>query len=360
MDQKVYKFPNLVKPVRGYKSSVILDLHRSEWYIIPNSMYDFITQNEFSNIEKILINVTNLDDREIIKEYFDFLLENELIFEIESDLANFFLNNVPKFDEPELITNTVLYLNLDNFKKIKAIFSEIEKTRCKYIQLKLDFKLNKNHLSEIESLFFNTSILSVEIIINELDGNINEDELLIFIENVGRIKNLCIHKSPYNKIIRSNTNMDNIIFLESAVDFNKEYLGLDNFVTNTFSFAESLNFNLYFNKKLYIDALGNIKNSNFSRIYGNIFDDNLVSIINSNEFQSLWNITKDQIDICSHCEFRNICIDYRIPIAGKESYYYENSKVCKYNPYIAKWQNEEGWISVEQWRIMNLQGNNLT
>lgn len=353
MPEKVYKFHNLVKPIRGFNSSAIFDLHRLDWYIIPNSMYDFVTQNEFKNLDKCIQKLDSTEDRETVEYYFRFLLENELIFKIDSDEVKLFPKVIPNYYIPETITNTVLHLKENLFKDIRLIVTEIEKTGCKHYQLKLDFLVEKKHLGILENLFFNSSANSVEIIIKELDESINKNEVLTFVANVGRVKNLFIYQSKKNNIIKSNTNLDNIIFLKSEINFNEEIVTPNNFVVNQFSFSESLHHNLYFNKKLYIDTLGNIKNSNFSRTYGNIFDNNLVSIINSNEFQGLWYITKDQIDICSDCEFRNVCVDYRIPITGKEVYYYEDSKACGYNPYIAKWQNEEGWISVEQWRIMN-------
>lgn len=355
MNKKVYKFPSLIKLVKGFKSSIILDLHRSDWYSIPNSMYEYIIQYEYNNIVKCIQRNINNEDREIVKDYYQFLIDNELIFEINKNEKVFFPSVVPKYDVPELITNSVLLINNENFKRFKIIFSKIKKTGCKFFQLKLDFKVNKNDLSIIEALFFNTNILSVDIIIKELDKNIVVNEIVSFVKNVGRVKNLCIHKSTKNEILRSNTNMDNIIYLESEADFNKEYIGMDNFIVNDLSYSESLEFNLYFNKKLYIDDIGNIKNSNHSKSFGNIFVNDLISIVSSAKFQRLWFITKEKIETCSDCEFRNICIDYRIPIKKEMKYYYKEVDACNYNPYLAKWKGEEGYISVKKMTIEEIE-----
>jgi len=56
--------------------------------------------------------------------------------------------------------------------------------------------------------------------------------------------------------------------------------------------------------------------------------------------------------VCQDCEFRHICTDCRAFIKDSNNIYSQPAK-CGYNPYIAKWQNEEGWISVEQWRKEN-------
>ncbi len=44
------------------------------------------------------------------------------------------------------------------------------------------------------------------------------------------------------------------------------------------------------------------------------------------------------------CEYRYMCMDGRPTPSSIE---------CPYNPYIAKWKGQEGWISVEQWRKKN-------
>ena len=52
-----------------------------------------------------------------------------------------------------------------------------------------------------------------------------------------------------------------------------------------------------------------------------------------------------------YCEHRHMCVDSRTPLKGKCFYFFKHE--CKYNPYIAKWQGEEGYITVEEWREKN-------
>lgn len=51
--------------------------------------------------------------------------------------------------------------------------------------------------------------------------------------------------------------------------------------------------------------------------------------------------------------------DIFVWIAGhlkkSEKYLFQQAK-CTYNPYIAKWKGEDGWVSVEEWIEVN--GNN--
>jgi hypothetical protein len=83
-----------------------------------------------------------------------------------------------------------------------------------------------------------------------------------------------------------------------------------------------------------------------------ISDINLIDVVKSCEFEEIWHIQKDDIDVCRDCEFRYICIDCRAFIKDKTNIYSQPEK-CSYNPYIAKWEGEEGWLSIEQWRKEN-------
>jgi len=86
--------------------------------------------------------------------------------------------------------------------------------------------------------------------------------------------------------------------------------------------------------------------------YGHISDTTLAEAIEKPGFKDCWFIKKDDIDVCQDCELRHICTDCRAFIKDPNNIYSQPAK-CGYNPYIAKWQHEEGWISVEQWREEN-------
>ena len=54
--------------------------------------------------------------------------------------------------------------------------------------------------------------------------------------------------------------------------------------------------------------------------------------------------SKDYINVCKDCEFRYSCTDSRIPMNINNEWFYESE--CNYNPYISKWSNEIGYISL--------------
>lgn len=63
--------------------------------------------------------------------------------------------------------------------------------------------------------------------------------------------------------------------------------------------------------------------------YGNIFINNIMNIVYSNNFQKYWYIKKDDIDGCKECEYRYICTDCRVFIKDTENIYSKPIKCPK-------------------------------
>jgi SPASM domain peptide maturase of grasp-with-spasm system len=168
------------------------------------------------------------------------------------------------------------------------------------------------------------------------------------------INRIIIHSSPFDKEEIINTHTV-VIFTRESVDekstcgkINKNY-----FAVNLQHIAESKYHNTCLHKKMFIDKNGNIKNCPFSEtVFGNILNDEVEKIITSHSFTKYWNIKKDEIDVCKDCEFRYICTDCRIFIKDRNNIYSQPVN-CHYNPYIAKWKGEEGYVTVEAWVDMN-------
>jgi hypothetical protein len=83
------------------------------------------------------------------------------------------------------------------------------------------------------------------------------------------------------------------------------------------------------------------------RSFGNIKDTTLQEAIEKPGFKELWFIHKDQIDVCKDCEFRHMCTDCRCFIKDPGNIYSQPAK-CTYNPYICKWEGQDGYIPVEE------------
>jgi radical SAM protein with 4Fe4S-binding SPASM domain len=71
--------------------------------------------------------------------------------------------------------------------------------------------------------------------------------------------------------------------------------------------------------------------------YGNVRDVSLHSAVARRDFREMWEINKDQIEVCKDCEFRYICIDCRAYLSRQEDRYSKPAK-CGYDPYTARWR----------------------
>jgi len=76
-------------------------------------------------------------------------------------------------------------------------------------------------------------------------------------------------------------------------------------------------------------------------VYGNIFEDDLLKIVSEKEFQKMWGITKDKIDVCKVCEFRDICTDCRAFTESAEDQLLSKPLKCGYDPYKGLWEKWE-------------------
>ena len=114
------------------------------------------------------------------------------------------------------------------------------------------------------------------------------------------------------------------------------------FVTNLEAFSEAQKHNSCLNRKISIDARGEIKNCpSLPRSFGNAREASLHSALAQRDFTALWSINKDQIAVCKDCEFRYICTDCRAYLSDPSDLYAKPSK-CTYDPYTAEWRDAEG------------------
>jgi hypothetical protein len=81
--------------------------------------------------------------------------------------------------------------------------------------------------------------------------------------------------------------------------------------------------------------------------------DSSLNLLKSTKLTKYWNVRKDNTDVCKNCEFRYFCLDDRIPdIRPKDNSWYYKTE-CNYNPYIAKWKDEDGYKTLEECGIQS-------
>lgn len=293
-------------------------------------------------LKSITINLNN-------HSYADYFDQPILPFE-ENNLL--FQTNI--FTTPTFISNSILTLSdtneINSLKKFNDLLRSLEILLCKSIVIIYDLQNDLKIINDLITSINNHNIHEFTLLLNYSD-NLYSDEFGEILLNTNRLKNVIIFNSPFQK------NLEDVIHFVTVnrkINFNKSK---NEFFINNELFNESQKHHTYFNQKLFIGPSGEIKNApECDEIFGNIKEINnpeeLKKIISTPEFQKYWNVHKDIQDVCKDCEFRYMCIDNKIPSQRTENEWYHKIE-CNYNPYIAKWEGEDGYKTLAECGVIS-------
>ena len=342
----VNKFLNIssdCKLVNGAKRGLLVDSHRGDHLLIPNSLIEFIKYADKKKLKTIYNRYKS--QTETINEYIKFLEEKELLFWLDSKKeTTWFPEKSLNWDYPATISNSIVSLTQPyEIDKVIKIINKLEKFGCNNILIKFETEVDITVFKQILELFNETIIEYIHISLES-----NNKELITAVESYSKTDNRRI-----NQIIVFNCTIfkDGYFFDEKyrrAIIFTPKPLSNLNcgiVKTSYFNsihqfFSESQQFNTCLNRKLSIDTDGNIQNCpSMAKSYGNINDPNIdiEAIVNSEEFQKVWHINKDKIHVCKDCEFRHVCTDCRAYVEDPSDIYSKPLK-CGYNPYTCEWE----------------------
>lgn len=338
-------------PIKGHKRGVIYDLNRGRYQFIPNSLVDFCIDAEGKCRNDIKLSYSK-EFYPVVDEYLSFLETNEFIYW----MPEVFLKNFPKlnleWDYPAIISNGIIDIDETSTYNIINVLQELENLGCKHIQIRSYCNNTLDFYSNILTSFSNSQYLSFEIVTPYYE--LEHDIVRTFINEHKRIKAIVFHSAFLNKIIneKSSPSMGNIAYTLQQIKSPKDCHnnGKAYFNVSIPVFTEAQCHHTYYNRKVSIDVNGNIKNcSSHEKKFGNIKTDKIKDVILDTNFQKLWFVTKDKTQVCKDCEFRFMCVDSRLPIEKDKNNWFCETE-CNYNPYIAKWKGEEGYITVNQFK----------
>jgi SPASM domain peptide maturase of grasp-with-spasm system len=320
-------------PVNGISRASICDLQRGRTFFIPLSLFEIIEECKkypYHKIQKFYH-----EEKKILDDYFNFLIENELGFFTDEPDRFPFLNL--HWDTPEFITNIIIEIENLESTHISLILKELISLKCKYVELRYYNKFLVESLLEFLTLATDSYIRGITLYIPA--NSINLEELKEITKTHGRIVQCIIHSSEGLKDSIEVIN-NTIILTNQIIDSNAHCGAVSElyFVNNISTFTESQHHNTCLNRKISIDVEGNIKNCpSMAQSFGNIRDTTLQEALEHPDFKKYWNVKKDEIAVCKDCEFRHICTDCRAYLENPEDMYSKPLK-CGYNPYTAEWE----------------------
>ncbi len=335
-------FANCI-PVKGARRSLLCDLQTGRMKLIPNSLFEILTEHKDRPADEIKAAYGHRYNQEI-DEYFAFLTEQGWGF--QCDVPELFPDLDTGYHTPDLITNAVIDSNAGSDHDYIAIMDELEDLGCKHIQFRF---FDPRSLEEIEKLVKAAEgrrLRGLELLLPFGPDYADEAHLTQWCARYQRIICLVLTGAPaYNLIYTSDRkkNMGMLIYHPDVVATHQSCGVIDKlyFTVNLSLFTEAMSYNSCLNRKIAVDTLGDIKNCpSMETSFGNVRDTTLRQALSKEGFQALWPVTKDQVEICRDCEFRYICTDCRAFVEDCDKPYPKPAR-CGYDPYTATWGKKQ-------------------
>lgn len=326
------------QPVKGARRSLICDIQRGEMKLIPNGLYDILTEYNGKTYNEIIEDYGE-DNKPTIDEYFEFLEENEFIF-WTPDPQNF-PDIDTEWDYPGAITNAIIDCNQQSAHNYEVIFQQLSDLGCKAVQLRFYNTIGIQQLKEILNYTNKTRFQHIDLFVKHDDAYTEEVVNELCGEHV-RIQLICIHSAPATKQVTLEMYSTRILYTEEIVNDHTHcgVIASEYFVVNMPTFFEAMKYNSCLNRKISVDVNGEIRNCpSLPQTYGNITTTSLHSALIQKDFKNLWEINKDQVEICKDCEFRLVCTDCRAFLKNPDDKYSKPAK-CTYDPYTATWADK--------------------
>ncbi len=322
-------YPNVI-PVKGYNRSLLIDLQKGKPYFVPNDLVDYLEQRSGKEIE----------------EYETFIIENELGIRIHQELADCLSPLSVNYYPDSTINNAILELDAGSGWNIQSVLSQLDELGTRFLEVRFldDASLLKN-LSIIRECVDGTTIESVQILVpfsEHLKGFLDSELRERFL----RLSTIVVYNASNG--FELTTNAYNLLFTKQK-SVSHEHCGnisMESFTVNTQAYVRNRNYNSCLAHKISIDKDGFIRNCPSSEpTFGHTDSTMLQKIVSGKEFQGKWELTKDQLQVCSVCEFRWICNDCRaFTMNDREK---GKPSKCTYNPFISLWADEENYLSEE-------------
>lgn len=149
------------KIVKGNQKDAIYDLQREEYHLIPHSLTKVL--DDAKNLSWGQLVSKYKSNLNILNEYLDFLIRKELII-IDENISG--VMDIDKgFISSATISNAILDFDRNTDYNIQLVISELDELRCENIEIRFYDEISVQSLLNILSLFENTGIRDIEVLI---------------------------------------------------------------------------------------------------------------------------------------------------------------------------------------------------
>lgn len=334
---KPFKIHTCCILVKGANRSTICDIQRNLIHLIPHILYEILMEFDGKTIYDVKSHF-NFEYDNYIDEYFEFLADQEIVFNTSSP-ESFPAMNL-QWHTPLNISSCIIDMDENSSHEFKKIAKSLNNVGCRNLEIRSFYTAGPEVFEEVLGLFNGSTVIAIAII-TKFSDRYNLDDWKSLCDKYPRLVSLTLHGYQENDSTTSPAYQTPIIFAETVI-VNEKCCGKiheQNFSALTESFSEALNFNTCLNGKISIDRNGNIKNCpSSSTVLGHINTQGFENVAEDPRLKTLWRIGKDKIEGCRDCEFRYVCMDCRAYLEEPGNIYSKPLK-CGYDPYTTVWED---------------------
>lgn len=321
---------------KGYQRTLLIDLLNFKWWAIPNEVAELLKEEAFETIKQDYL------------EFYTLLCDKDIIISIPEEDRELLNPMLLDYISPSVIEHALIdWEEGVSSYDIFYLIQELKELGCRNLSLRFYKEVSPFFIREIFENIEGTIIEATDIVVPYTMLKEHSEFFISLKETNGRFKELLAHGCPPHL----SQPMQKFPWVFGTQETIHDCTGCGKvsslyFCLNMSHYTLSQNFNNCLYKKLGVDIQGNIKNCPSSKKqFGKVGCAPLKEIVFGQDFAHLGNIRKDQVKICSDCEFRSICSDCRVYTENNGDEY-AKPKSCTYNPYIATWEHEEGFVSL--------------
>ena len=322
------------KVTTGAARSLIADLQHMSYRLIPNALAQLIRTMNGKTVGTWLA-CGNEEEQGIIREYLQFLLDNDLAFLMEQP-ADLFPEMPDTWDTPFRIQQAVIDVTPETMPQmIAGIISGFD-LYVPFVQVRL---FNRRSQPFDPALLIDLLQVipakSLQLAFN-LFPSFSAQQLTALC-SMPNLNGIIIADAGEDRVAQMNDT--GIVYISRFLSGNTCCGIVDPAYFNVSAehFMESWQYNSCLNRKAGIDTDGTIKNCpSMAQTFGNIHHTALSAVVEDAAFRKLWHLHKEQVSVCRDCEFRHVCTDCRAFLEDPHNLYSKPLK-CGYDPYTATW-----------------------
>ncbi|MDB4952276.1 MAG: hypothetical protein JWM27_4925 [Gemmatimonadetes bacterium] len=327
-------FANCI-PVRGARRSTICDLQRGLVHPIPNGLHEVVTAGRGRTLAELRA-IYGPGSAEVLEEYFTFLLANDLGFWCADPSAYPDLDL--SWDHPGRVSNAIVDVGTESDHDFGSLVRQLDALGCRALQLRVFAPWPLGRLDAALGHTLGSRLRTIEVIFPwSAEWTAQEMSDLVFKHQ--RVSSMLVHSAPEGRTQEFRPGDTPVHYTPQVVDHHSHcgQVHVGYFAVTLGAFTEARGANSCLNRKLSVDAHGEIRNCpSMPRSFGNAATVPLAAALEADGFREHWGVSKDQVATCRDCEFRYVCTDCRAWLRDPADARSKPAR-CSYDPYTATW-----------------------